>query len=168
MTWSTDWPNAVSEVVTEIETIVSNQVTDESNISTLQTQVATLAGDVDAITYSVGSSSLPATSTSTFAGEFCEILAYGFAGASATALEISVNSTVIYSGLTVQNSQEFLLEAHFVFDAGTGNLMFQVVSPIEDTNQRYKTVNISGSPSTLTFSINTNGGSVSLFVMKYV
>lgn len=145
MSWDTDWSNAVSEVISEIQSI---------------------AGPITSAT----SGTLPSVNSADIDGKFCKLLAFGVSGSSTGSLTLNVNGGAVYSNLSVQSSQEFLFVADFVWDAASGNLLLQVLSPAENTNIRYVRASL-GSLPTLTFSLDTGagtGGSVSSFVLKQI
>lgn len=109
MSWSFDWPNAVNEVVTEIETIASNQTTDESNISTLQSQVSTLQEQVP---YLVTTTGTTLTVGSGAEGKFLRVYLAGVvAGNASTTVTANISSGLV--DVTPINTNS---NGYFVFD----------------------------------------------------
>ncbi len=158
MSWDTDWSTGVSETITEIQTIASNQVTDEANIAILQSLVGVIA--------SSASSSLSSVSKSAVDGKFCKLYAFGFTNGG-TDISVDINGVggvdfpASFSG---GSNQPFILEVSFVWDSASGKMYFAPISPA-DTNARM-TVSSTGSPSSLTFNLNGTS-SVSRFELKY-
>lgn len=108
MTWNTDWSNGVSETITEIQTIASNQVTDESNIAALQA-AALYVAQTTGTTLSVGSLGQ---------GRFLKIYAAGVvAGSAATTVDASVGGGLVnVSNFNTNSSGLFILEFDIYFD----------------------------------------------------
>ncbi len=147
MSWSTDWANGVSETITEIESIASKQVTDEANIAALQAAVSPIATS--------GSGSLTVTS-SVIENQFLKIYAIGTTNGG-TSISLVVNSNSVFTFTTAfsgGSNQDFLLEMTLFWD---GSLLWMApVSPLNTNDLHPAYTSISGSPSTLTFSV---GGS---------
>lgn len=108
MSWDTDWSNGVSETITEIQTIASNQVTDEANIAALQA-AALYSAQTTGTTLSVSSSGQ---------GRFLRVIAAGVvAGGAATTVSASIGGgLVIVSNFNTNSSGLFILEFDMYFD----------------------------------------------------
>ena len=143
MTWDTDWSNGVSETITEIQSLASNQATDEANIAALQSAVNPIA--------SSGTSSISVTA-SVIDNYFIKLFAIGTTNGG-TSISLTVNSSTVltfpaeFSGGT---NQPFIMEITIFYDGGT--MYLAPISPL-DGDARMQVVSVSGSPSTLTFGI---------------
>lgn len=115
MSWDTDWSTGVSETITEIQTIASNQTTDETNISTLQTEVAALQAAAPFLATTTGTT---LSVSSTAEGKFLKVYASGVvAGGVSTSVSANIGGgSVIVSGFNTNSSGLFILEFDMYFD----------------------------------------------------
>jgi hypothetical protein len=105
MSWDTDWSTGVSETITEIQSIASNQITDEANIAALQA-AAPYAASTTGATLSVSSSGQ---------GRFLKVFAVGTVSSGAAVQATLDGGTVVISGFPSQ-SGKFILEFTLYFD----------------------------------------------------
>jgi hypothetical protein len=108
MGWNTDWSNGVSETITEIQTIASNQVTDEANISALQS-AAPYFVSTTGTTLSVGSGA---------EGKFLRVsLAGVVAGNAPTTVTANIGSGLVdVTPINTNGSGYFMFEFNMYFD----------------------------------------------------